>query len=83
MYNVGIPVYALRDAPAANVYIETRCETDGVSWPDVRYLQLVHFSVSRINYDGQLLRKLLPITLRHHVMTRSQASALVALEYIE
>jgi len=40
-------VYLLREAPAANVYIETRCETDGVSWPDVRRMYVVHFSVSR------------------------------------
>jgi len=41
MYSVGLPVCVLRDAPAANVYIETRCETDGVSWPDVRRMYVV------------------------------------------
>jgi len=29
------------------VYIETRYETDGVSWTDVRRTSLVHFSVNR------------------------------------
>ena len=29
------------------MYIYTRCETDGVSWPDVRRSSVVHFSVSR------------------------------------
>jgi len=47
MYYVGLPVLSnvlcWASRPTVHVYIETRYETDGVSWPDVRRTQLVHF----------------------------------------